>query len=300
MRIMGRIRVDMAYDRNQRDELDARVAGLPWNEWTLAPNSPERRLVVRWMLESGLVEQRIRRLFPDRQQADAMVEFTLPRLEEKILHRTIVSNEKAVNKKGWWNPTLGTSFCAWVKQTTFAVAMANPKRVLGRKAVNTSALERSDDEGSDMYNKAFDSMSSRNAMTVSIPVLLEEHPGLVVPRPTGRGLALLRARFERDPSEAQSWARMVGLWHPSMDELDDRLAAVLLTRPLKPSQADMLERLLPVDRELARLYAQGQRGYDDDDAMLRRLVRVQAAAWGVSEWTVWCRLGTAAAGVLAG
>ena len=75
-----------------------------------------------------------------------------------------MSKEKQVNEKGWWDPTLGTSFCAWAKKTSEAVARANPRRVLSRKAVNASALDRDDDEGTDVYNKAFDDALSRNLM----------------------------------------------------------------------------------------------------------------------------------------
>lgn len=291
----------MAYDREQRDELDGRVRGIDWDGDALEPNSPERRMVAGWLAESGLVGQQIRRLFPDPGQAARIVEFTMPRVTEKILHKTIVSKEKQVNKKGWWDPTLGTSFCAWAKRTTEAVAMANPRRVLSRKAVNASALDREGDEGTDVFNKAFDDASSRRLMTVDVSDLFEEHPGLTVPRPVGPDLKRLRAMFESDPAHAAAWAYRHGMWHRTLDDLEPAVAVALLTRPLTPSRAALLERLYPRDPELARAYAPSQTGSRKYDAqLLRRLVRRRAQADGVLEWDVWCRLGTLAAQLLAG
>lgn len=291
----------MAYDREQRDELDERVRGIDWNKEALEPNSPERRMVAGWLEESGLVRQQVRRWFPDPEQAARIFEFTAPRITEKILHKTIVSKEKQVNEKGWWDPTLGTSFCAWAKKTSEAVARANPRRVLSRKAVNASALDRDDDEGTDVYNKAFDDALSRNLMAVDAPALFETHPDLTVPRPVGRGLKELRAMFDADPSHAAAWAYRHGLWHRSLDELEPAVAVALMTQPLKPARAALLPELMPEDPELAREYAASQtasRKYDAE--RLRRLVRRRAEADGVPEWDVWCRLGTLAAQLLAG
>lgn len=291
----------MAYDREQRDELDERVKGIDWNEKALEPNSPERRMVAGWLAESGLVAQQVRRLFPDPGQAARILEFTMPRIVEKILHKTIVSKERQVNEKGWWDPTLGTSFCAWAKHTAISVAKANPRRVLSRKAVNASALDRDDDEGTDVFNKAFDDASSRRLMTVDAPALFERHPGLTVPRPVGRGLSDLRAMFDADPAHAAAWAYRHGMWHRSLGELDPAVAAALMTQPLRPARAALLEGLYPRDPELARAYAASQTGSRRYDAeLLRRLVRRRAQADGVPEWDVWCRLGTLAAQLLAG
>lgn len=140
--------------------------------------------------------------------------------------------------------------------------------------------------------------------------LFERTPGLRVPRPAGRTLAMLRTRAARHgPDAAVAWMRGHGLWHRSLDRLDaDTVTAVMLA-PLDADDMALMESAssrMRLDMGLRRLYAasQGRRPKTDERALREAVARAAAANTGKGcaclDYDIWLELGTMAARLIAG
>lgn len=275
---------------------------MDWTDKACQWGSRERMRVVELLHQSGLVEDMVRRLFPNPGQAERMTEYTMPRVCEKILGRPIVSREAQWNHGNIWSPremlAHDYSFCGWARRTAEAIAKANPKRILHERTVNASAFDS--DDGEDSFNRVFDTREA----DIEPPQLFVEHPRLIVPRPVGMPRRTLLEHAEREsPRDMMMRLDAAGYWHASLDELDPAIAVTLLLAPLKPSDLPFMPRLLPDMKSLAELYAPTQayaRSDPDRERRLRRAVTVQARESGMCEWGVWCALGTAAARLVAG
>jgi hypothetical protein len=278
---------------DMRDELDARVRAIDWTDAACEYDSPERHLVASWAAQSDLVPSALGRLFPDDQQRERMIEYTMVRVVEKILGVAIESKSAQWNWGNLWDPREDTSFCGWCRRLAYSVARTNAGRVLHPKTVNGSGMEN--DDG---YNPAWDSKDSKPLMTVAPDELFAEHPDLAVPRPVGgsreRMDALLRLN---GPARTLRWLRRCGYWDASMDGLDPDVALALLSAPVPRARAMQLPLLFAGRERMAELYARTQTAKPDQRHLgeLRREVTAAARENGEREWHVWTRLGTAAA-----
>lgn len=290
----------MGYDRKERAGLDGAIRAMDWNEEACRPGSDARREALAMLVRSGIVEDVVRRRFPS--NTERMLEYTCPRVYEKILGQIIVSKEAQCNKGNVWDPRAmvdnGYSFCGFVRKLTEAVCKANPQRVLHSRAIDASSFDEGAADGT--FNRVFD---TRPAAAYPSP-LFEEHPGLTVPRPVGAIRGVLVDYSEgHEPRETVEHLDSMGLWHPSLDALEPDVAVALMLRSLKPADMEAMTDLLPGMARLAAMYAPTQmvlRARPKEERALRRAVVSYARGHHVFEWDVWCSLGTAAARLVAG
>ena len=227
-----------------------------------------------------------------------MVVYAREKVVEKILGRAISSRECQWNWQGLWDPLEirdGRSFCGWARNLAKTIAHRNANRVLHSGPVNTGALESQTEDGG--YNKAYDDAGSRNLLATGTIGVFDKHPHLCVPRPVGGDRdRLMRLVTNCDEEEALEWMKRTGWWHHSLDIIDPNLAIMLLLAPVPKSKIQWIPRLLPDIRQLAEAYAPTQKSrYRADDKTFRRLLTLQAVRDNQLEWTLICRLGTAAA-----
>lgn len=285
------------------DELDEHVAALRWSDAALEYGSKQRMMVAVWLRHARIVDDAMRRLYPQPGKRERMTQWVTVRIVEKILGRPIESNANAWNWSGLWNPLMRSSFCGWARDLASVVAKGGQRRILSNRTAVESDLVR--DAGDDGYDPMVDRADS-SPLTMGVdrfdPFL--HYPGLMVPRPTGRTRLMLNdLMLAHGPEETMTRAREIGVWHHSLDPLDPGVAAALLLQPLTMSAARVLPRLdvhgMPVG--LLERYAPTQtaRMTRRPDALLRRMVDGQAEARHVAEATVWLELGTAAARLLA-
>ena len=279
----------------RRDELDRRVRAIGWDDAAVEFGSPQRCRVAAMMVEADLIGPRLRPLFPNRGQWETMVEYTTMKLTEKIVGVGLGSKTGQWNWDGLWNPREGTSFSGWVRQTAVSVAKRNGRRVL--HGGHELAASRFEDE--DGYNPVWDDRSSSpvNVGTASGGPF-DLVPDLTVPRPIGADRRMLTRLLTDGSAEAMTArARTMGWWHPTLDEVgSDGVCAALLLQPVSRRQKGALAAMLPDVAELADLYEATQMSADPRDVgPLRRRVTAEARRLGRVEWSVWCRLGTAAA-----
>ena len=276
-----------------RDELDRRVRAIRWDDKAVEFGSPQRCRVAAMMVESGLVGGRLRRVFPSRDQWEAMTEYTTTKIAEKIIGVGLGSKTGQWNWDGLWNPREESSFSGWVRQLAYTVARTNARRVL-HSAHELSASRFEDEDG---YNPVWDDKASTplNAGTETGGPF-DTVPGLTVPRPIGADRRLLTRILTDSGAEAMAdRARTMGWWHRTLDGLDAGVCAALLLQPVSRRLKGVLPRMLPDMADVAGLYEATQMSSDPRDvAPLRRAVAREARRLGCVEWDVWCRLGTAA------
>lgn len=291
----------MGLDKQGRAALDAQVAALAWDETSRAWGSEQRRQVAAWCDASGLVDQTVGKLFPNPQQRERMIEYTRVRVIEKILGIALESRAAYWNPDNLWDPTLGKSFCAWVRGLSRQIALANGARQLHPRAVDTSTLDEEDG-----YNEAFDAAASVNVTASVADRLFAINPHLNVPRPMDETRERILTRFQelhdrQTPDPDRQIIHMLqssGWWDRSLDRLDDADALSLILTPLEETKCDLPALLLPDDyRTAARLFALTQVKHKRhcDRARLLEEVTTLAVEHHVREWSVWLRLGTAVA-----
>lgn len=282
-----------------RDELDRRVRAIGWDDTAVEYGSVQRQRVAAMLVESGLVEDRLRFDFPNRAQLDVMVEYTTVKIVEKILGVGLVSKTGQWNWDGLWNPRMDASFSGWARQLAIKVAKTNARRVL--HGGHELAASRFEDE--DGHNPVWDDRSSRPVTAGgSMPGVFDLHPGLTVPRPIGPDRRMLtRLLTDGDATVMVGKARRMGWWHASLDRVgSDEMCAMLLLQPLPRRSKGLLAGLLSDMGDLPGLYEVTQMSSEPRDvSLLRRRVMEYAMACDCSEWTVWCRLGTATARLVA-
>ena len=284
---------------DDRNDLDRRVRAIDWNDKAVEFGSPERCRVAAMMVESKLVEARLRPVYPQTEQWKIMSEYTTMKIAEKIIGRSLGSKSAQWNWEGLWNPREEASFSGWVRQLAYVVARTNARRVLHP----TGAIPASRFEGEDGFNPVWDAQSSKPLGTPATSSPFDRVPDLIVPRPIGVDRTLLtRTLTDEGAAAVVTRARAMGWWHRSLSGVDsDGLRAALLLQPLPRASRGILARTLPDMEELAGLYEATQMStVVKDVTSLRRAVMRRAIRDGVVEWQVWCRLGTAAARLAVG
>lgn len=285
------------------DELDERVKSIDWTSDACRFGSPQRRDVAQLALASGLIEQRVRPLFPSRKARERMVEYVRDRLVEKITGVGFVSNPNSWNPHNLWDPLYGGSFAGWLRQTAFVLARGNARHVL----VDAQCREHTESETvqDDGANPLWDDRR-HHGLYDNEGDLLSLVPGLRVPRPVG----VLRTHLTglwRDGSDAGvrlvvADCRRSGWWHESLDELDANAAVFLLLAPLSLGQQRRLAGLDADHGVLLREYAasQSKRGKCDERLLARLVHELTVGAGYVDEFESWCVLGSLAASILVG
>lgn len=289
------------------DELDRRVAGLDWSDAARAWGSAERRRVAQWMIQSRIVDDVMRQLYPQQDKREVMTKWVTVRVWEKIVGASIESNPNLWNWDNLWNPLEPTSFCGWVRGLARSLAQWNGKRVLRSRVLSEADMRKVDDEG-----KPYDAIGERADVHPLIRSgryaadAFARHPDLLVYRPVGDlRERMTRMLAERGVDGVTAWAREAGVWHASMDDLPADQAATLMLQPLTRNQARLVSGMrAPLDLAdgLADTYWPTQLATPQVTERrlraLRDMVRATAKENGVSCHHVWCVLGSMAARAL--
>ncbi|OZG49856.1 hypothetical protein [Bombiscardovia coagulans] len=282
-----------------RNKLDKKVSSLSWTQEALAFGSDQRRLVASWVVDTDLVDSIIRDLFPQPNQCEQMIEFTKPRIIEKIIGVELISKSDMWNWNNLWDPTRTTSFCAWVRRTSRVIALRNARRELHKRTIDDTTFEN--EEG---YNRVWDDAKSTNIFESHVESIFDTVPSLKVPRPVGeQRKQLLSLLSQTSAYHTVRYAQRLGWWDCSLDEVDDEVSAALLLTPINYKQMEILPKMLPSHwQSLGHLYAptQAKGRVSVDEAGLRRMVSEIAQQDHLLEWNVWLRLGTAAAQLAVG
>lgn len=183
--------------------------------------SPQRRRVAAILVATPLVADECRRVIKT-DANDRIYEYVAPRITEKILGQSIVSNPNTWNHDNLWDPFNGGSFCGWVRQLSALMAKSAARRVLHPRDRNLSDFER--DDGS-------------NPIVEHIPAdpIDETTPtAMLIPRPVGRARRtfLTMAHKRHDTAWLTDRLRTRGWWSPDLDRLDPDQAIALMLGPL--------------------------------------------------------------------
>ena len=262
----------MGLNRTQRDELDRRVQAIDWTDEARAFGSPQRLQLVDWMLSSRMVEDEIRKSFRNPAQAERMIEYTRPRMVEKVTGTPIVSNPAQWNPGNILDPQPDWSFCGWVRRTTYTISHRNARRVLHPQVRDTTSYETMGEDGDDRLT-VFDLAGTRPLVPVT-PGLFDAHPRLWVLRPDPPQAQAMRARVERLGVDIMP-AMIAGtvLDNPEYRHLEPGDVAALLLSPLPQGSLALAARMTPPRyRQLMSLWAPTQLASPRrvDGAALRR------------------------------
>lgn len=248
----------MGLTRAQRDELDRRVQAIDWTDEARAFGSPQRQELADWMLRSGMVEEEIRKSFRNPAQAERMLEYTQPRMVEKVTGVPIVSNPAQWNTGNILDPQPDWSFCGWVRHTTYAISHRNARRVLHPPVKDTTSYETMGEDEDDART-VFDRADTR-PLTPTVPNLFDAHPGLWVLRPDPPQATMMRGQVARyGTGIVPELIYGTVLDNPQYRQMEPGDVAALLLTPLPKSQAPVAVALTPpAYRRLMAAWVPGQ------------------------------------------
>lgn len=280
----------MGLSKTQREALDARVRAVDFTvPGACDKGSMQRRQVAGLLAGTSLIADECDRVVPS-DRSGLVRDYVEPRIMEKILGVSLVSNPNSWNPGGLWDPLYGGSFCGWARQLSSRMAHACARRVLHGHTHPIGDWDRED--GSNPIMEKAD----------ATPVPIADMSGLTVPRPVAAARRDLTewAGRERDAERMMRRLRRAGWWHASLDRVEPTRAVALLLGPMPRTVAASTLFLDSVDDALhgaAVVWWRDQTGCRVD-ARLRQVVEETARVLDCSQWRVYCRLGTAGASLL--